>query len=185
MFVPATRPFCSSMAGKLCASRARCSMKCWRGSSKRPLSPFYAARVSELGPSDFVQVECICGHRERLTAAILGTAGVGPPEVVGVVAGCAHFDGLTPTLRGGSGFGRGTSFGFSPCDRWSVGRSDKLGETAALDGRETMGAPAVCANAAALATTRTRLAIAAIVARRTALNAALLWSFSSSLVTVG
>ena len=39
--------------------------------------PFYAARVSDLGPSDFVQVECICGHTEQLTAAMLITADVG------------------------------------------------------------------------------------------------------------
>jgi hypothetical protein len=40
--------------------------------------PVYAARVSDLGPSDIVQVECTCGHAERLTAAMLITAGVGP-----------------------------------------------------------------------------------------------------------
>jgi hypothetical protein len=38
--------------------------------------PFYAARVSDLGPGDFVQVQCACGHTERLTAAMLITAGV-------------------------------------------------------------------------------------------------------------
>ena len=38
--------------------------------------PFYAARVSDLGPGDVVQVECRCGHTERLTAAMLTTAGV-------------------------------------------------------------------------------------------------------------
>jgi hypothetical protein len=37
---------------------------------------FYAARVSDLGPCDFVHVECACGHTERLTAAMLATAGV-------------------------------------------------------------------------------------------------------------
>ncbi len=40
------------------------------------MTPFYAARVADLGPGDFVQVECACGHRERLTAAMLTTAGV-------------------------------------------------------------------------------------------------------------
>ena len=40
--------------------------------------PFYAARVSDLGPGDFVQVECACGHIERLTAAMLTAAGVAP-----------------------------------------------------------------------------------------------------------
>src|SRR5207302_2319146 len=44
--------------------------------------PFYAARVSDLGPGDLVQVECACGHTERLTAAMLITAGVGPDERV-------------------------------------------------------------------------------------------------------
>ena len=44
--------------------------------------PFYAARVSDLGPSDFVQVECACGHTERLTVAMLTTAGVTPDSKV-------------------------------------------------------------------------------------------------------
>jgi hypothetical protein len=44
--------------------------------------PFYAARVSDLGPGDFVNVECTCGHTERLTAAMLMTAGVGPDCIV-------------------------------------------------------------------------------------------------------
>ena len=44
--------------------------------------PFYAARVSDLGPGDFVHVECACGHIERLTAAMLITAGVSPDEKV-------------------------------------------------------------------------------------------------------
>ena len=37
---------------------------------------FYAARVSDLGLCDLVQVECICGHTELLTAAMMTTAGV-------------------------------------------------------------------------------------------------------------
>jgi hypothetical protein len=44
--------------------------------------PFYAARVSALGPGDLVQVECACGRIERLTAAMLTTAGLGPDEKV-------------------------------------------------------------------------------------------------------
>jgi hypothetical protein len=44
--------------------------------------PFYAARVSDLGPSDFVQLECACGHMERLTAAMLANAGVKPDRKV-------------------------------------------------------------------------------------------------------
>ena len=58
-------------------------MKCCPGSSRSLLwSRFYAARVSNLGPGDFVQVECICGHTERLTAAMLTAADVGPDEHV-------------------------------------------------------------------------------------------------------
>jgi hypothetical protein len=40
------------------------------------------ARVSDLGPDDFVQVECGCGHTELWTAAMLATAGVGPDQKV-------------------------------------------------------------------------------------------------------
>jgi len=38
--------------------------------------PLYAARISDLGPDDFVQVECACGHLEHLSAVMLTTAGV-------------------------------------------------------------------------------------------------------------
>jgi len=44
--------------------------------------PFYAARVSDLGPGDFVQVECACGRVEHLTAAMLTTGGVLPDSKV-------------------------------------------------------------------------------------------------------
>jgi len=37
--------------------------------------PIYAARVSDLGPGDFVPIVCVCGHIQRLTAAMLITAG--------------------------------------------------------------------------------------------------------------
>jgi hypothetical protein len=40
--------------------------------------PLYAARLSNLGPNDFLQAECACGHLERLTPAMLATAGVAP-----------------------------------------------------------------------------------------------------------
>jgi hypothetical protein len=40
------------------------------------------ARIENLGPRDFVQVECACGHIERLTAAMLLTAGVPPDSKV-------------------------------------------------------------------------------------------------------
>jgi hypothetical protein len=36
----------------------------------------FEARLRDLGPGDLVQVECICGHNELLTAAMLATAGV-------------------------------------------------------------------------------------------------------------
>ena len=42
------------------------------------MRPRYDARISDLGPGDFVQVECACGHTELLTAAMLETAGVTP-----------------------------------------------------------------------------------------------------------
>jgi len=29
--------------------------------------PLYAARIADLGPDDFVHVECGCGHSESLT----------------------------------------------------------------------------------------------------------------------
>jgi hypothetical protein len=44
--------------------------------------PLYAARAGDLGPGDFVQVECPCGHSELLTAAMLATAGVAPDRKV-------------------------------------------------------------------------------------------------------
>jgi hypothetical protein len=36
----------------------------------------YDARVEDLGPGDLVEVECVCGHTELLTATMLRTAGV-------------------------------------------------------------------------------------------------------------
>src|SRR5437667_12305821 len=53
-----------------------------------------------------------------------------------------------PALRGGSGFGAGTSFRFWPCAQCAVGRSDRFGDTAELDGRDTVGASAASANPA-------------------------------------
>ena len=41
-----------------------------------PMVPLYAARVEDLGPDDWLKVECACGHLERLSAAMLATAGV-------------------------------------------------------------------------------------------------------------
>lgn len=40
--------------------------------------PLYAARVADLGPDDWLHIECGCGHIEDLTASMLGPAGVAP-----------------------------------------------------------------------------------------------------------
>lgn len=32
----------------------------------RVIKPFYAARLEDLGPGDFVRVECACGHEALL-----------------------------------------------------------------------------------------------------------------------
>jgi hypothetical protein len=37
---------------------------------RAPLRPFYNARLSDLGPSDYVVAECACGHVEMLTAGM-------------------------------------------------------------------------------------------------------------------
>jgi hypothetical protein len=43
---------------------------------QQAMQALYDPRVEDLGPGDFVQVECACGHSELLTAAMLQTAGV-------------------------------------------------------------------------------------------------------------
>ena len=40
------------------------------------MRPFYDARLSDLGPSDFVIADCRCGRVEMLTAGMLASAGV-------------------------------------------------------------------------------------------------------------
>jgi hypothetical protein len=40
------------------------------------MRPLYDDRFEDLGPGDLVAVECVCGHTELLTAAMLRTAGV-------------------------------------------------------------------------------------------------------------
>jgi len=52
--------------------------------------PLYAARLEDLAPGDLVQLECVCGHSELLTAATLSTAGVKPSDKLAE---------LTPRLR--------------------------------------------------------------------------------------
>jgi hypothetical protein len=31
--------------------------------------PLYAARIEDLGPGDFVKVECVCGHSELIPSS--------------------------------------------------------------------------------------------------------------------
>ena len=46
------------------------------------MKPFNDARVSDLGPGDLVRIECVCGHVERLTGAMLRTAGLSEHEPI-------------------------------------------------------------------------------------------------------
>ena len=39
------------------------------------MRPLYDARLEDIGPTDLVVVECVCGHTELLTAMMLRTAG--------------------------------------------------------------------------------------------------------------
>ena len=43
------------------------------------MKPLYAAWLGDLGPGDLVEVECVCGHSQALTASMLATAGMGSP----------------------------------------------------------------------------------------------------------
>jgi len=43
---------------------------------------FWEAHVGDLGPGDFVKVECFCGHVEMLTGAMLLTAEVSEHEQI-------------------------------------------------------------------------------------------------------
>ena len=40
------------------------------------MKPLYAAWLGDLGPGDLVEVECVCGHSQVLTASMLATAGM-------------------------------------------------------------------------------------------------------------
>ena len=44
------------------------------------MKPFWDARVGDLSPGDLVKVECLCGHAEMLTGAMLRTAGLSEHE---------------------------------------------------------------------------------------------------------
>jgi hypothetical protein len=57
--------------------------------------PIYAARIEDLGPSDFVRVECIaCSHGERVPADL-----VAPPTAVAALHPCARFGTATALPR--------------------------------------------------------------------------------------
>src|SRR3954470_18004848 len=43
------------------------------------MKSLYAAWLGDPGPGDLVEVECVCGHSQALTASMLATAGVGSP----------------------------------------------------------------------------------------------------------
>jgi hypothetical protein len=38
--------------------------------------PLYAARIEDLGPGDFIKVDCACGHTALLTPAFLARLGL-------------------------------------------------------------------------------------------------------------
>jgi hypothetical protein len=42
----------------------------------------YEARLEDLRPGDLVNVECVCGHAELLTASMLASAGVKPHQTI-------------------------------------------------------------------------------------------------------
>jgi len=56
----------------------RCSL--YVPSGEGVIVPLYGARLEDLGPGDLVDLECVCGHSELLTAAMLSTAGVKPSD---------------------------------------------------------------------------------------------------------
>jgi hypothetical protein len=46
------------------------------------MRPLHDARLQDLGPNDFVKVECVCGHTALLTPAMLRTAGLPEYEII-------------------------------------------------------------------------------------------------------
>jgi hypothetical protein len=66
------------------------------------MRPLYDARVEDLGPDDRVVVECGCGHVERLTAAMLATAGVAAIHACSRPQAPAQMPGM-PMERPGAG----------------------------------------------------------------------------------
>jgi len=62
-------PAQSERAGKASFSSGG---RTWRSNIVMPMKPLYAARIEDLGLSDFVKVECnACGHAELLSADML------------------------------------------------------------------------------------------------------------------
>jgi len=55
-------------------------MFCIRSRTEAAIVPLYTARLEDLRPGDLVQLECVCGHSEVLTHAMLATAGVRPSD---------------------------------------------------------------------------------------------------------
>jgi hypothetical protein len=47
------------------------------------MKPLYAARLEDLGPDDYVRVECACGHEALLLAEwLIRNAGLSPDQQV-------------------------------------------------------------------------------------------------------
>ena len=51
------------------------------------MRPLYDARLEDLGPSDRIVIECVCGHEDTVTALLLTSVGVAPHEKVQDLAG--------------------------------------------------------------------------------------------------
>jgi hypothetical protein len=74
-----------------------------------------------LGPGDFVQVECACGHTERLTALMLTTAGVGRTkrfrgwEAECAVASVMRKEAAVISIRWAAELGRAATKKSRPC----------------------------------------------------------------------
>jgi hypothetical protein len=46
------------------------------------MRPLYDARLSDLGPDDYVRVECACGHEALLAEWLIRNAGLSPEQHV-------------------------------------------------------------------------------------------------------
>jgi hypothetical protein len=52
------------------------------GTRSEAMRALFEARLKHPGRGDIVEVECVCGHTERLTAGLLTTAGVKPFQLI-------------------------------------------------------------------------------------------------------